>query len=112
MTNNYLTIDKIFSTVCWKGSIICRDLGLFISTWEFCQTADLSRYCWTVGWKRQDIFIVYYIAMATQGWAVQMGFFFHAINYKLGKPENRSIKAKLAQLKKVRGNFLKKTWQI
>lgn len=46
--------------------------------------------------------------MAMQGWTVQMGFSFHAINYKLGKPENRSIKAKLAQLKKVLGNFLKK----
>lgn len=46
--------------------------------------------------------------MATRGWAVQMGFSFHAINYKLGKPETRSIKAKLAQLKKVLGNFLKK----
>lgn len=50
--------------------------------------------------------------MATQGWAVQMGFSFHAINYKLGKPENRSIKAKLALLKKVLGNFLKKIVQI
>lgn len=37
-----------------------------------------------------------------------MGFSFHAINYKLEKPENRSIKAKLAQLKKELGNFLKK----
>lgn len=37
-----------------------------------------------------------------------MGFSFQAINYKLGKPENRSIKATLAQLKKVLGNFLKK----
>lgn len=46
--------------------------------------------------------------MATQGWAVQMDFSFHAINYKLGKPENRSITAKIAQLKKVLGNFLKK----
>lgn len=46
--------------------------------------------------------------MATQGWTVQMGFSFHAINYKLGKPEIRSIKATLAQLKKVLGNFLKK----
>lgn len=45
--------------------------------------------------------------MATQEWAVQMSFF-HAINYKLGKPENRSIKAQLALLKKVLGNFLKK----
>lgn len=50
--------------------------------------------------------------MATQGWAVQMGFSFHVINYKLGKPENRSIKAKLALLKKVLGNFLKKIVQI
>lgn len=50
--------------------------------------------------------------MATQGWAVQMGFSFHAINYKLGKPENRSIKAMLALLKKVLGNFLKKIVQI
>lgn len=47
--------------------------------------------------------------MATQGWAGQMGFSFHAINYKLEKPENRSIKAKLAHLEKVLGNFLKKT---
>ena len=46
--------------------------------------------------------------MATWGWAVRMRFSFHAINYKSGKPENRSIKAKLAQLKKVLGNFLKK----
>lgn len=46
--------------------------------------------------------------MTTQGWAVQMSFSFYAINYKLGKPENRSNKAKLAQLKKVLGNFLKK----
>lgn len=46
--------------------------------------------------------------MATQGWAVQMGFSFHAINYKLGKPENGSIKTKLVQLKKVLGNLLKK----
>lgn len=38
--------------------------------------------------------------MAMQGWTVQMGFPFHAINYKLGKPENRSIKVKLALLKK------------
>lgn len=50
--------------------------------------------------------------MATQRWAVQMGFSFHAINYKLGKPENRSIKAKLALLNKVLGNFLKKIVQI
>lgn len=34
--------------------------------------------------------------MATWGRTVQMGFSFHAINYKLEKPENRSIKAKLA----------------
>lgn len=32
MANNYFTIDKIFSTVNWKGSTICRNLGLFIST--------------------------------------------------------------------------------
>lgn len=50
--------------------------------------------------------------MATQGWAVQMGFSFHAINYKLGKPESRSIKVKLAQLKRVLGNFLRKIVQI
>lgn len=33
--------------------------------------------------------------MATWGWAVQLGFSFHAINYKLGKSENRLIKATL-----------------
>lgn len=49
MANNYFTIDKIFSTVCWKEPIIGGDLGLFISTWEFCQTTDLSHYCWTAG---------------------------------------------------------------
>ena len=36
--------------------------------------------------------------MATWGWAVQMDFSFHAINYKLGKRENRSIKVTLAQI--------------
>lgn len=103
MTNNSFIIDKIFSTVCWKGPFVCRDLGLFISNWKFCQATDYSSYCWTSD-RNVKICLFnsqYHIAATTQGKkTVQLSSFYHTINYKL-----ESTKAKLAQTKESAWQF-------